>query len=154
MEELKEHFIRLAEIVSNENPDLERLETEWKQAHKIIIDQKLVSTDVRRAKQIISLEERCMAQRANGGRCTRRRKGEKFCGTHSKNAQASQVGDTKERGNAKETTFTTIEIQGITYFTDNEKYLYLLADIMNSSPNPRIIGSYEFNEKGEPYIVD
>lgn len=150
--ELSEQFEKLATLTREDTINPEEFNKEWDILYKMIIEHNLIKQDIKHAKRIIPLEERCMAKRANGGRCTRRRKDEKFCGTHSKST-TSAITDTKERGNALETTFTNIEIHGITYFTDSEKYLYLPTDILNSAPRPRIIGRYETNE-GVPYIVN
>jgi hypothetical protein len=151
--ELSEQFEKLATLARQETIDYEQFHTEWDALYKMVVEHKLIKQETKRGKRIIPLEERCMAKRANGGRCTRRRKGEQFCGTHNKSNSLGTVQDTKERGNALETTFTNIEIHGITYFTDTEQYLYLPTDILNSSPRPRIIGRYELKD-GEPYIVN
>jgi hypothetical protein len=151
--ELSKQFEKLAGITVQDPIDQEEFKNEWDNLYKLVIEHKLIKQDPKRGKRIIPLEERCMAKRANGGRCTRRRKGDQFCGTHNKSNTLGTVQDTKERGNALEITFTNIEIHGITYFTDTEQYLYLPTDILNSSPCPRIIGRYEF-KNGEPYIVN
>lgn len=105
-------------------------------------------------RRMIPLEERCVAKRANGGRCTRRRKHDKFCGTHMNVTDQAIVDDTNEKGVLMDMIISDVEIHGITYLADQAGYLYMPADIHNSAPEPRIIGKYARNEEGTPYIVD
>lgn len=151
----------LTDIVEDmQNPsyfDQKLFQEEWTILKNKVIEAGIVSESEpdKRKKRTIPFEERCMAKRADGGRCTRRRKNEKFCGTHSKNAETrNEIDDTKETGDMTEITITNIEIHGITYFTDQDGYLYMPDDILKSSPTPRIIGRYSMDEKGNPFIMN
>lgn len=134
--------------------DIDEFKTSWKNLQQYLIQQKVGIDTTQKKSRMIPMEERCMAKRANGGRCTRRRKTEHFCGTHSKMNDESMIDDTKEVGELRDMIITNIDIRGITYFTDQDKYLYMPSDILKSAPQPRIIGRYAINDEGDAYIVE
>jgi len=135
----------------NFNPEV--FKSTWKELEQYLIQQKVGIETTQKKNRMIPMEERCMAKRANGGRCTRRRKTEHYCGTHSKMNTSDMVDDTKEHGDLREMIITNIDIRGITYFTDQDRYLYMPSDILKSAPEPRIIGRYAVNDEGEAYIL-
>ena len=153
MEKTREYLEQLVEITKQDTPDMEEFQATWRMLHQHVLDQRYVSIDEKKKKRMIPLEERCVAKRANGGRCTRRRKFGKFCGTHS-NSNTNNIVDDKETGDMKDIVISNVEIQGITYLADQQQYLYMPNDILKSSPHPRIIGRYAIDEFGKPYIMD
>lgn len=154
METTREHLEQLLELTKQDPPNMDEFQATWRVLYHHLLDQKLVSVDEKKKKRMIPLEERCMAKRANGGRCTRRRKFGNFCGTHSNSHTNNVIDDEKETGDMKSIVISNIEIQGITYLADQEGYLYMPCDILNSSPSPRIIGKYACGQDGTPYILD
>lgn len=149
----------LQELMEYTDPDLTEVDidmfkTTWNKLERYLVDQKINADEPKKKQRMIPMNERCMAKRANGGRCTRRRKNEFFCGTHCKSTKDGMVNDMKEVGDIRELLITNIDIRGITYFADQDKYLYMPSDILKSAPQPRIIGRYALNELNEPYLLD
>lgn len=98
----------------------------------------------KRVKNSIPENNRCMAKRANGEQCTRRRKGElQFCGTHSKGTPhgVSNVEDTHEERNV-ELELIAQEIRGIVYYIDKFGNVYSTEDVLQSKENPQVIAKY------------
>ena len=115
----------------------------------------------KRVKNSIPNINRCIAKRANGEQCTRRRKDNcDYCGTHSKGIPHGEIdtdGNTTATTNThKETRIipnTTIiesknlqyvevtaeDIQGIVYYIDIYNNVYKTEDILEGIENPRII---------------
>ena len=105
----------------------------------------------KRVKSVVPQYERCMAKRANGDQCTRRKKGEdKYCGTHTKGTPHGEVdlkySDIKETENKRE--IWAQEIKGIYYYIDIMNNVYKAEDIMNNTKNPSIIAIYNVTESG------
>jgi len=99
----------------------------------------------KRVKNSIPENNRCMAKRASGEQCTRRRKIDcEFCGTHSKGAPHGLM-DTEQNINPQNMTIdvTAREIKGIVYYIDKFNNVYNTEDVMQSKENPRIIARYE-----------
>lgn len=102
----------------------------------------------KRNKNVVAVSLRCCAQRANGEQCTRRKKeGEEYCGTHIKgtpygvvNTDTAEVQPTKKEICVK-------EINGISYFVDNNNKIYDHGEILNNKTNPTIIGEYKVNNE-------
>jgi len=96
---------------------------------------------------------RCMAKRANGEQCTRRKKNNfEYCGTHDKNRPHGVV--TSENVTVKNTKKVEVwieEINGILYYIDNDNNIYKTEDIMSNMSNPNIIAKYE-KDSNENYI--
>ena len=67
---------------------------------------KLDKTDFqkrKRVKNVVPLHDRCIACRANGEQCTRRRKGDsQFCGTHIKGTPHGVISKEKQNSEPKE----------------------------------------------------
>lgn len=105
----------------------------------------------KRVKNVVPYYERCCAKRANGERCTRRKKDEaQFCGTHIK-AQPHGVFDMMEDETTSQTTMKKIvvkaqDIKGIIYYIDDYTNVYEPHDILNGVNNPKIIAKYVKNE--------
>lgn len=129
----------------------------------------------KRVKTNVPLYEKCMAKRANGEQCSRRKKNDSgFCGTHSKgcphgvvNANgsggATHAGDaagsfTDENGTTndglvkKQVQVWLEDINGIMYWIDDSGSVYDTGDIMKSVENPRVIAKYEKNMEGDSEV--
>lgn len=99
----------------------------------------------KRVKNSIPENNRCMAKRANGEQCTRRRKHEcEFCGTHSKGTPHGLMTAQQNVGQQNMTIDLIVkEIKGIVYYIDKFNNVYNTEDVMQSKENPRIIARYE-----------
>ena len=100
----------------------------------------------KRVKNSIPEDNRCMARRANGEQCTRRRKDAScdFCGTHSKGTPHGLI-DSSEEDLHKNQTMEVFaqEIKGIVYYIDHFHNVYNTEDVMKQKQNPDIIGKWE-----------
>jgi hypothetical protein len=107
----------------------------------------------KRVKNMVSIELRCLAKRANGEQCTRKKKEEcDYCGTHTKGVPCS-IMDDKESGdksklNQQSVNIWVQNIKGIEYFIDGSQNVYKHEDVINNSTNPRIIAKYSKSETG------
>ena len=100
----------------------------------------------KRIKNSIPSLNRCIAKRANGEQCTRRRKDDcEFCGTHSKGTPNGLIQDNEISSNTainhKMEVFAE-EIKGIVYYIDTNFNVYNTEDILSEKINPRIIAKY------------
>jgi hypothetical protein len=98
----------------------------------------------KRSKNIVPQQDRCIAKRANGDQCTRRKLSENFCGTHSK---GTPHGIMQESEVVKEPVVEKIEIwmqdiKGICYYIDKNHNIYSPEDIVEAKKNPKIIGKW------------
>ncbi len=95
----------------------------------------------KRVKNIVPLFDRCIAKRANGEQCTRRKKeGEGYCGTHTKGRPHGSVNETPENMVTNKKVEVWIqEIKGIVYYVDAEKNVYDPEDILLNKINPKVI---------------
>jgi hypothetical protein len=113
----------------------------------------------KRVKNVVPFYERCCAKRANDLQCTRRKKkGEEYCGTHLKNKPFGVVETTNVESVKEETTYKievwTQEIQGICYYIDKYKNVYLMEDIILNKINPKIIAKYVLTENNNYSIPE
>lgn len=99
----------------------------------------------KRVKNSIPENNRCLAKRATGEQCTRRRKTDcEFCGTHSKGTPHGLVVTTDLNTNSTlNVEVFAQEVGGIVYYLDQFKNVYHTEDIMSSVENPRIIAKWE-----------
>jgi hypothetical protein len=109
----------------------------------------------KRIKNAVPVVNRCIAKRASGEQCTRRRMDDhEFCGTHVKGTphglmcQAGVCEPTKRKVDV-----TAHEICGIVYYIDDYNNVYSTEDIMSEKENPRVIARYE-NHYGRYTIPD
>lgn len=105
---------------------------------------KLCSDDLvkrKRVKNVVPLFDRCVAKRANGEQCTRRKKeGEGYCGTHTKGRPHGSVNETPENvATNKKVEVWIQEIKGIIYYVDAEHNVYDPEDILLNKINPKVI---------------
>ena len=107
----------------------------------------------KRVKNTVPIQERCLAKRANGEQCTRKKKeGCDYCGTHTKGVPCS-IMDNEENGdksklNQQSVNIWVQNIKGIEYFIDGSQNVYKHEDVINNSTNPRIIAKYSKSETG------
>jgi len=99
----------------------------------------------KRVKNSVPLFDRCIAKRANGEQCTRRKKeGEGYCGTHIKGRPHGSVNETAENMvTNKKVEVWVQEIKGIVYYVDADKNVYDPEDILANKVNPRVIMKIE-----------
>ena len=108
----------------------------------------------KRVKNTVPIQQRCLAKRANGEQCTRKKKeGCDYCGTHTKGVPCSIMDDVNENGekpksNQQSVNIWVQNIKGIEYFIDSSQNVYKHEDVINNSTNPRIIAKYLKSESG------
>jgi len=105
----------------------------------------------KRIKNAVPQFELCIAKRANGEQCTRRKKtdGEyketatNFCGTHVKGTPHGVVTSDVEmpKPNAKVEVWVK-DIKGINYYIDANHNVYKPEDILTNKVNPAIIAKW------------
>lgn len=101
----------------------------------------------KRVKNSIPVMNRCIAKRASGEQCTRRRKeGCEYCGTHVKGTPHGLINSTEcsETISQKVEVFVE-EIFGIVYYIDKFNNVYKTEDIVEGKQNPQIIAKYVKN---------
>lgn len=105
----------------------------------------------KRVKNIVPQFERCQARRANNEQCTRRKKdGECYCGTHIKGRPHGIISDIVENKMEKLTIWVK-DIKGINYYIDDFGNIYSAEDIIQNSPNPKVVLHYK--KEGDDYII-
>ena len=112
----------------------------------------------KRIKNIVPQNDLCIAKRANGERCTRRRKHEEekegndqnqFCGTHIKGTPHGVISvdlSTLPKLNTKIEVWVK-DIKGINYYIDDNNNVYNPEDILSNKQNPSIIAKWLKNEE-------
>ena len=106
----------------------------------------------KRIKNVVPQFELCIAKRANGEQCTRRKKtdGEvatdenpNFCGTHVKGTPHGVVSTDFEmpKLNTKVEVWVK-DIKGINYYIDNNHNVYKPEDILTNKMNPSVIAKW------------
>lgn len=109
----------------------------------------------KRVKNVVPIYDRCCAKRANGERCTRRKRDElQFCGTHSKGQPHGIITNNEEIKSVKKITLHTQDIKGIIYYIDDFGNVYDSNDIMNNSNSPKVIAKYIKSKEGDYSIPD
>lgn len=132
----------LAEISNEFNIDKQKLD-KFLDKTKTELDLSLPSTKQKRKKnKQLSKDKLCMARKADGHQCTRRRKdGTEFCGKHSNNLKFGRIDD--EDKLSKNDNFikcSAIQINGKDYLIDDNKIVYSYnIDV------PTIIGGLDEN---------
>jgi hypothetical protein len=109
----------------------------------------------KRIKNIVPLNDRCNALRANSEQCTRRRKnGNIYCGTHIKGIPHGEINDSKKEPVQKNVKVWTEEIRGIIYYIDNNYNVYDPSNILNNIDNPSVIAKYTIDIVNGKKIYD
>lgn len=95
----------------------------------------------KRVKNSIPVLNRCIAKRANGEQCTRRRKVEcEFCGTHSKGTPHGLITNTLSiEDTIQKLDVFAEDVNGIIYYIDKFNNVYKTEDILEGKSNPQII---------------
>ena len=107
----------------------------------------------KRTKTFVPQYERCLGKKANGDRCTRRKKAsEDLCGTHMKGTPHGMMSDVKNCNVEKVTVFAK-EIQGIVYYVDDAGSVYDTEDVYQNHHNPRIVAKYTVDDDNNYEIV-
>jgi len=107
----------------------------------------------RRSKNSVPVDERCCARRANGERCTRRKKeGSDCCGTHFKGVPHGVVSDMEQPIPLTKREVWAEEINGIVYYIDAMENVYKTEDVLKNKPNPSIYAKWK-KEDGVYTIV-
>ena len=112
---------------------------------------KLDKTDFqkrKRVKNVVPLHDRCIACRASGEQCTRRRKGEsEYCGTHIKGTPhgiiSKEKQDNEPKAMIKKISVWAQDIKGIIYYIDDNSNVYETSAILQGTDNPKIIAKYQ-----------
>ena len=117
----------------------------------------LTKEDFRRRKRVtnaIPLCDRCVAKRASGDQCTRRKKaGHNYCGTHIKGAPHGMVENTDSASNCLQKVDIWVEeIKGIQYYLDKVGNVYDPKDIIESNPTPNILAKWTRDQDGTYHI--
>ena len=145
--------------IKNKMSELELIETsdsKYSDLLRYIFDYQSLSwekedfTRRKRVKNTVPAIDRCMAKRANGEQCTRRRKeGCQYCGTHSKGTPHGEyeVISNQESQN-KIIELTVQDINGIMYYVDNEDNVYNQSHVLSNKINPERIGKRITNNNG------
>ena len=109
----------------------------------------------KRVKNVVHITDRCLAKRANGEQCTRRRKDDttEFCGTHLKGTPHGicNFNNNNNEVHEKKVEVWVQDIQGIVYYIDNNNNVYQHEDVIKGTPNPKIIAKYI--KKGDVYSI-
>jgi len=98
-----------------------------------------------RVKNSIPCSNRCIAKRANGDQCTRRKKETcEYCGTHTKGVPHGfiELNQTNQTANQKIEVFV-MDFKGIVYYIDKNEHVYKTEDILEGKSNPAIIAKYK-----------
>ena len=99
----------------------------------------------KRVKNVVPLQSRCCAKRANAEQCTRRRKNESiFCGTHIKGTPHGKMDDEDITPIEKKVTVWAQDINGIIYYIDVTNCVYDPQDILDNKKNPTVIAKWKF----------
>ena len=117
---------------------------------------KLESKDFNRRKRVknhVPLHLLCMAKKADGGQCTRRKKeGNSYCGTHEKGRPHGEMTNQVESTD-KQVEVCTQEINGIVYYIDTDGNVYDNHDVMANKTDPKIIAKYKKTKDGEYSLI-
>lgn len=109
----------------------------------------------KRIKNMVPHFDRCVANRANGEQCTRRKQPEcDYCGTHIKGTPHGKISNenNKEKPTTSKIEVFVQEIKGINYYIDKNGNVYSTEDIISNSKTPSIIAKYEKKSNGDYYI--
>ena len=129
----------LSDISDKYNIDLGTLEANYCQQNLSVCELGLTLKKKKRKKnRILDKNELCMAKKADGHQCTRRRKdGKEFCGKHLNNLKFGRIDDDDKYNDTNKYIKTTHEkIDGIDYLVDSNSTVYSF-----DKNNPTIIGS-------------
>jgi hypothetical protein len=102
----------------------------------------------RKKNKVLAACQLCLARKADGERCTRRKKESvDFCGKHSGNLKYGRIDDTDQHPSESFIQCSSITIDGDQYLIDNKKVVYSY-----NIDNPEIIGG--LNTDGKLIKID
>lgn len=100
----------------------------------------------KRVKNVVELQHRCTAYRANGEQCTRKKKSQLYCGTHLKGTPHGCISvntdDETPVDESIKVQVWTQDIGGIYYYIDDDYNVYDSNAILLNSVNPSVIAKY------------
>ena len=129
----------LNEISVNYNINIDTLVQKYCEPNLSISDLALpIKKKKRKKNRILDKNELCMAKKADGHQCTRRRKdGKEYCGKHMNNLKFGRIDDDDKYNDTSKYIKTTQEkIDGVDYLVDSNNVVYSF-----DKNNPTIIGS-------------
>ena len=103
----------------------------------------------KRIKNIVPHDDRCVAKRANGEQCSRRKNDEAtLCGTHSKGTPHGLFLHEGGEGHADEHKEMKVQvwvedIKGIHQYIDANHNVYQSEDIISNKKNPKVIAKWK-----------
>ena len=95
-----------------------------------------------RTKNSIDPGTQCKALRADGARCSRKKKDNEYCGTHIKGRPHGEFNNIEPEQHKMIQVFS-VDINGIVYWIDDKFNVYDTIAIMENKPNPEIINTCE-----------
>ena len=96
---------------------------------------------------------RCIAKRASGEQCTRRRKeGTELCGTHCKGIPHGQVPFPEV--SIQQVKLFTEKIHGIVYFLDHGGHVYNTEEVLENKQNPSVVATWVKSVDGRCVIPE
>ena len=95
-----------------------------------------------RTKNSIDPCTQCKALRADGDRCSRKKKDNEYCGTHIKGRPHGEYNIVEPEKHKMIQVFS-VDINGIVYWIDDKYNVYDTIAIMENQPNPKIINTCE-----------
>jgi len=95
-----------------------------------------------RTKNSIDPCTQCKALRADGDRCSRKKKDNEYCGTHIKGRPHGEFNNIEPEQHKTIQVFS-VDINGIVYWIDTNFNVYDTEAIMENKPNPEIINTCE-----------
>jgi hypothetical protein len=110
----------------------------------------------KRIKNVVPHFQRCIAKKAEGQQCTRRKKdSDDFCGTHIKGTpHGILVQDGEETLVKTKIEVWVQEIKGIHYYIDTNNNVYQTEDIISNKSNPDIIAKWVLNDNSDYSIEE
>lgn len=121
---------------------------------KLIIVKDDIHKQKREAKTNVPDQNRCVAKRASGEQCTRRRKdGTEFCGTHCKGVPHGQVPG-PDASSIQQMELFTHKIQGIVYFLDHRGHVYRTEQVLENQQNPDVVATWVKDAEGRYTIPE
>lgn len=109
----------------------------------------------KRVKNVVPVNDRCCAKRANDEQCTRRKKeGLEYCGTHAKGTPNGFM-DTENNVVSHQVNKVDVwaqDIKGISYYLDNQGNVYEAEDVVMNRDKPRVIAQYTRLDSGD-YVI-
>ena len=150
-----DYFSKFKEEIRNKISSLEIEESEKTNLLVFVYDYpklEINKEDVskrKRVKNVLPTNNRCIACRASGEQCTRRRKDDSdFCGTHCKSIPHGVFDENSTHTkNTTELVMRIEEVNGIVYYIDNYNNVYNTEDIMQKVMEPKVVGKY-IHDKG------